>query len=140
MRLSNFIAATVVATMLFSNNAFGQNIANAKTATVKIHGNCGMCEKVIEKAAAQKGAAKADWDTESNMAQITFDSTKTTLDDVLKRIAAVGYDSEKFRAPDEVYKNLHGCCQYDRPSATAPAKPSGMVKKKAKPTCDPPKN
>ena len=140
MKLLNFIAATVVATFLFSNTALAQNIANAKTETVKIYGNCGMCEKTIEKAAAQKGAAKADWDTDTKMAKITFDSTKTTLDDVLKRIAAAGYDSDQFRAPDDVYNNLHGCCQYDRPTTNAPAKPAGMVKKKAMPACEPPKN
>lgn len=139
MKLLNFIAATVVAT-LFSFNCTAQNIANAKTETVKIYGNCRMCEKTIEKAAAQKGAAKADWDTDTKMAKITFDSTKTTLDDVLKRIAAAGYDSDQFRATDEAYNNLHGCCQYDRPAATAPTKPSGMVKKKAMPACEPPKN
>lgn len=140
MKLLNFIAATAVATML-SFNCTAQNIANAKTETVKIYGNCGMCEKTIEKAAAQKGTAKADWDTDTKMAKITFDSTKTNLDDVLKRIAAAGYDSDQFRAPDDVYANLHGCCQYDRPAAaTAPGKPAGMVKKKAMPTCEPPKN
>ncbi|MFN4254586.1 MAG: heavy-metal-associated domain-containing protein [Saprospiraceae bacterium] len=139
MKLLNFIAATVVATM-FSFNCTAQNIAHAKTETVKIYGNCGMCEKIIEKAAAQNGTAKADWDMDTKMAKITFDSTKTTLAEVLKRIAAAGYDSDQFRAPDEVYQNLHGCCQYDRPAAIAPTKPAGMVKKKAMPTCEPPKN
>ncbi|MDX2135773.1 MAG: heavy-metal-associated domain-containing protein [Saprospiraceae bacterium] len=139
MKLLNFIAMTVVATM-FAFNCTAQNIANAKTETVKIYGNCGMCEKTIEKAAARKGTVKADWDTDTKMAKITFDSTQATLDDVLKHIAAAGYDSEKFRAPDEVYANLHGCCQYDRPAASAPTKPSGMVKKKAMPTCEPPKS
>ncbi|MFN4254832.1 MAG: heavy-metal-associated domain-containing protein [Saprospiraceae bacterium] len=129
MRLLNFIAATAVATLVFSNCS-AQNITHAKTETVKIYGNCGMCEKIIEKAAAQNGTAKADWDMDTKMAKITFDSTKTTLDEVLKSIAAAGYDSDRFRAPDEVYQNLHGCCQYDRP---APLKPSGMVKKKAMP-------
>lgn len=114
MKLSSFIAASLVAIFLFSNCS-AQKISNAKTETVKIYGNCGMCEKTIEKAAAQKGVAKADWNTDSKMAQITFDSTKTSLDEVLKRIAAAGYDSDQFRAPDDVYSNLHGCCQYDRP-------------------------
>lgn len=135
MKWLNFIAPAVVA-MLFSYHCSAQNIANTKTETVKIYGNCGMCEKTIEKAAAQKGIAKADWNTDTKMAQITFDSTQTTLNDVLKRIAAAGYDSNQFRATDEAYHNLHGCCQYDRPT-TAPGKPAGMVKKKAIPACEP---
>lgn len=146
MKLLNFIATTVVATM-FSFNCTAQNIPNAKTETVKIYGNCGMCEKTIEKAAAQNGTAKAVWDTNTKMAQITFDSTQTTLDDVLKRVAAAGYDSEQFRAPDAVYSNLPGCCQYDRPaklqavaisSNGAPAEPkTDMVKKTANPQPEP---
>lgn len=138
MKLFNFIAATVVATILFSNAALAQNVANAKTETVRIYGNCGMCEKTVENAAAQKGSVKADWNEVSKLAQITFDSTKTALDDVLKRIAAAGYDSDLFRATDEVYNKLYGCCQYDCPNA--PGKPAGLVKKKTMPTCEPPKN
>lgn len=90
-------------------------INNSKTETVKIYGNCGMCKKTIETAAFVKKEAKAEWDVDSKMAVITYDSTQTTLDDVLKRIADNGYDSDKFTAPDDVYSNLPGCCQYDRP-------------------------
>ncbi|MEO6037508.1 MAG: heavy-metal-associated domain-containing protein, partial [Saprospiraceae bacterium] len=85
-------------------------IPNAKTETVKIYGNCGMCEKTIEKAANKKGEAKADWDQDTKMAQITFDSTVTTADAVLQRIAAAGYDSDKFAADNKAYDNLAGCC------------------------------
>jgi hypothetical protein len=31
-----------------------------------------------------------------------------------KRIALVGYDSDKFLAPDATYDALHECCQYER--------------------------
>lgn len=90
-------------------------IPNAKTQKVKVYGNCGMCEKLIEKAAFKEGEAKADWNKDTKMAVITFDTKKTTLDEVLKRIATVGYDNQNYRANDSVYNNLHGCCQYDRP-------------------------
>ena len=114
MKLFNFIAAMIAATILFSNCS-AQTIAHSQTETVKIYGNCGMCKKTIEKAALKTGIAIADWDSKTQIAKITFDTTKTNLDEILKNIAAVGYDSEKFRAPEEVYNNLHGCCQYDRP-------------------------
>lgn len=100
---------------LFIFSSCNAQIPNAKTESVMVYGNCGMCEKTIEKAAFKKGEAKADWDQDSKMAQITFDSSKTSADAVLQRIAASGYDSEKFTAPDDVYGNLHGCCQYERP-------------------------
>jgi len=73
-----------------------------------------MCETKIENAGNIKKVAKVDWDQDSKMATLTYDSTKTNSDEILKRIALVGYDSDKFLAPDDVYDNLHGCCQYDR--------------------------
>jgi copper chaperone CopZ len=106
-----------LALMFFSSCA--AQISNAKTEIIHIYGNCGMCKKTIEKAAFQKGEAKAEWNEDSKMAEITFDTKKTTSDAILKRIAEVGYDSEKYRADDAVYAKLHGCCQYERPKTMA---------------------
>jgi copper chaperone CopZ len=89
-------------------------INNAQTETVKIFGNCGMCETAIEKAANKKNISKADWNEETKMATITFDSKKTNLEAVLKNIALAGYDSDKFLAPDLTYNKLSDCCKYDR--------------------------
>jgi copper chaperone CopZ len=89
-------------------------IKNQKTATVKIFGNCGMCEKTIETAAYAKNSASADWDRNTKQALVKFDSTQTNLDEVLKRIALAGYDNEKYLAPEDTYSNLAECCQYDR--------------------------
>lgn len=109
------IAITVLLSVTVSN----AQIKNAKTETVKIFGNCGMCETTIEKAGNLKKIAKVDWDKDTKMATLTYDTTKTTQEEILKRIAIAGYDSEKFLAPDEAYNNLHGCCQYDREAKIA---------------------
>lgn len=113
MKFLKNIAMSLTTLFIFSNCI--AQIPNAKTEAVTVYGNCGMCKKTIEKAAFKKGEAKADWDQDSKMAHITYDSIKTNADAVLQRIAASGYDSEKFTAPDDVYANLHGCCQYERP-------------------------
>jgi copper chaperone CopZ len=97
-------------------------VKNAKTETVKIYGNCGMCETTIETAGNVKKVAKVDWDKDTKMAILTYDSTKTNQDEILKRIALAGYDSDKFLAPDDVYSKLHGCCQYERVTKTAVVK------------------
>ncbi len=143
--------ATLFASTFFYN--CDAQIQHTQTVTAKIFGNCGMCEKTIEKAAFQKGVAKADWDQTTKMAVISFDSTKTNMADILRRIADAGYDSEQFRASDDTYASLHSCCQYDRPEPTAtgavtpptavdttpPATPvtapakTGMIKKSAAP-------
>ncbi|KGO82279.1 mercury transporter [Flavobacterium cauense R2A-7] len=104
----------MVITLLLSAVVSNAQIKNAKIATVKIYGNCGMCEATIEKAGNLKKVAKVDWDQDTKMAIVTYDAKKTTQDEILKRIALAGYDSDKFLAPDDVYNNLHGCCQYDR--------------------------
>ncbi len=100
--------------VLLSSAACNAQIKNAKTESVKIFGNCGMCESTIEKAGNFKKVAEVDWNEETKMATLTYDTTKTNQVEILKRIALAGYDSEKFLAPDDVYANLHGCCQYDR--------------------------
>jgi hypothetical protein len=48
------------------------------------------------------------------MATLTYDSLKTNQDEILKRIALAGYDSEQFLAPDDAYAKLDECCRYAR--------------------------
>ncbi len=102
-----------IVTVLLCTSGIAQ-IKNAKTETVKIYGNCGMCKTTIEKAGAVKKQSKVVWDKDSKIATLTYDTKKTTQDAILKRIALVGYDSDKFLAPDNVYAKLPGCCQYTR--------------------------
>ncbi len=116
----------VIAVLLSSINSFAQ-VKNAKTETVKIYGNCGMCKTTIEKAGNVKNVASVEWNKDTKMATLTYDGDKTNQDEILKRVALAGYDSEKFRAPDDVYAKLAGCCQYDRPVKTvAKNKEAGM--------------
>ena len=89
-------------------------IQNSKTNTLKILGNCGMCQSRIEKAGNIKDVAVVQWDKTKKNAVLTYDSTKTNPDEILKRIALAGHDSEKFVANAEAYSNLPECCQYDR--------------------------
>ena len=86
----------VAITILLSFTSCNAQIKNAKTdtsgselakQTVKIYGNCGMCEKVIEKAGNLKNIAKVDWNADTKMATITYDAKKTNQDAILKRIA-----------------------------------------------------
>ena len=78
-----------------------------------------MCKSKIETAGTLKKVAKVEWNKDTKMATLTYDSTKTTQDEILKRIALAGYDSDKFLAPDDVYEKLHGCCQYEREAKVA---------------------
>lgn len=111
MRIPSFLSLLVILLPLASCSA---QIPNARTVQVAISGNCGMCEATIEKAAFVKREAEADWDKDAKTARITFDSTRTDLDAVLKRIALAGYDNVRYLAPNAAYAALPGCCQYER--------------------------
>lgn len=104
----------VAITVLLSFTVCNAQIENSVTEKVKVFGNCGMCKTTIEKAGSLKNTAKVDWDADTQMATLTYDSKKTDQDAILKRIALSGYDGDKFLAPDDVYSKLPGCCQYDR--------------------------
>jgi len=108
------IKILVAITLLLSFTACNAQIKNAKTETVKIYGNCGMCKSTIEKAGNIKKVAQVDWNKDTKTAVLTYDSTKTNQDEILKRIALAGYDSDQFLAPDDVYAKLPECCQYER--------------------------
>lgn len=121
--ISNILVAITILLSFASCNA---QIKNAKTETVKIYGNCGMCKKTIEKAGNLKKVAIVDWNKDTKMATLTYDAKKTNQDEILKRIALAGYDSDKFLSPDKAYNNLSGCCQYDR-EAKVPVKSETVV-------------
>ncbi len=104
--------------VLLSFTACNAQIKNAKTESVKIYGNCGMCETTIEKAGNKSKVVKVDWNKDTKMATITYDAKLTNPDEILKRIALSGYDSEKFLAPNDVYAKLPDCCQYERKAQT----------------------
>jgi copper chaperone CopZ len=101
---------------LFMMGAFTVFAAN-KTEKIKVKGNCGMCESRIEKAVNKvNGVAKADWNKETKMLEVTYDEAKTSSDKIEIAIAKVGHDTPNYKAKDEVYNKLPGCCKYDRKS------------------------
>lgn len=99
-----------------SNTLAGNNSADGTTMTskFKVFGNCGMCEKRIEKAAKIDGVSVADWDVDTKILTITFDEKVVKPRMVHQAVAAVGHDTELVRADDAVYAQLHACCQYER--------------------------
>lgn len=115
--------------VLLSAVSFAQ-IKNSKTVSLKVYGNCDMCRAKIEKAGTQKGISKTIWDEKTDMATIIYDTKKTNIDAVLKKIALSGYDSDSFLAPDVAYNSLPACCKYERErkvTVTTPAKDTVMA-------------
>lgn len=105
--------AIAIPALLFSTSCDAQ-VKNARQLNLSVDGNCDMCKKTIEKAANEKKVAQLDWNKDSKQASLTYDSSKTTADAILKRVALAGYDNEKFLAPDDAYAALPECCKYER--------------------------
>ncbi len=112
MNLLSKISTTL--TLLLIISSCSVQIKNATTESVKIYGNCAMCESTIENAGNQKKVARIKWNKDTKMATLLYDTTKTNQSEILKRSALAGYDSEQFLAPDDVYAKLPECCHYDR--------------------------
>ena len=92
------------------------DVQKLKTVKFKVYGNCGMCKTTIEKSLkGVKGIASANWSVDKKIITVTYNPKKIVLLAIHKKIASVGYDTDLAKAKDEVYNNLHGCCQYERP-------------------------
>ena len=89
-------------------------VAQTKTETFKVSGNCGMCKTKIEKAAKEAGAKEASWNADTKELTVTYKSSSTNTAKIQQKIADVGYDNAGFKATAESYAKLHGCCKYDR--------------------------
>jgi periplasmic mercuric ion binding protein len=107
----NKIKFLATAILLLAGTTVG--FAASKTDSIKVSGNCGMCEKNIETAAKKAGAKKAKWDEETKILVVTYDDAKTSNDAIQKKIAEVGYDTDKYVGDEKAYNSLHACCQYD---------------------------
>lgn len=113
--------------ILFTAVSCEAKVKNPKTESYKVYGNCDMCKKRIETAIYKSSEASGIWDENTKILVLTYDSLKTTADIVLKRIANVGHDNDKFIADNEVYKQLPECCQYKRKEVAQTTVPIAAV-------------
>lgn len=90
------------------------SMAQAKTESVSVSGNCGMCQGRIEKAAKAAGATSAKWDAATDVLTVSYDAAATSLSAIEAKVASIGHDTQNKTASKEAYNKLHGCCQYDR--------------------------
>ncbi len=88
--------------------------AQQKTEAFKVWGKCDMCKNRIEKGLKMDGISKAAWDEKTQLATVTYDPSKTNIEVMQKKLASIGHDTEKFKAPDDVYSRLPDCCHYER--------------------------
>ncbi len=83
------------------------------TEVIKVDGVCGMCKERIEEAVNELPGIKiANYEIFLKELVVRYNKTKVTNDEIQRKVASVGHDTEKFKAPQSVYDALHGCCKY----------------------------
>jgi len=105
------IFSTVLLCCAIATTSFSQK---TKTDTFQVSGNCGMCEAKIEKAAKAAGATYAEWNKDTKVITVKYNSTSSNLAKIQKGIADAGYDNVGVKTTSEAYDKLHACCKYDR--------------------------
>ena len=111
MKLFSFVFASFILLVVSSCEPDKGNSASE----FKVWGNCEMCKETIESSLnKQPGIVKAEWDVKSKKLSVNYDSSAIKLNDIHKRIASVGYDTEKEKGDDQAYNSLHECCKYKR--------------------------
>ena len=105
----------ISAFLLLGSFALKAQNNTSKTDTIKVWGNCDMCETTIEKAAKKvKGVTKANWDVDKKILIVTYKVSETNNQEIQKAVANAGYDTEAMTGDDNAYAKLHKCCQYER--------------------------
>ena len=99
----------IILVSLSSLSSFAQKTVKS---TLKVYGNCIMCKKRIETALDQNGIKVAAWDTKTKNLEVVYNSGKISEQEIHELIAAVGHDTDKVKAKDEVYATLPYCCLY----------------------------
>lgn len=108
-----YTSKIILGTLLFFSVLFSaQNLSKAQ---FQVKGNCDMCKDRIETAAKAAGATAARYSLDTHLLTVELQNS-VSADHILKKIADVGHDNEKYRAEDSVYNKLPGCCLYDRES------------------------
>lgn len=113
--------------VLFTSLLYAQTITKY---TFLVKGECAMCKDRIESTAKKTGAKTANWNAATQQLEIELDTTKTSTDHILKQIAEVGHDNEKYTANDAVYNQLPSCCHYEREPSFLKKETSAQVLKK----------
>ena len=100
--------------LIFGGQLTAQNITYKKE-SFKVWGVCEMCKTLIDKTVSSiDGVKYGRWNVFSKQIKVKYDINRTSVDSIQKALSFVGYDSEKYKASDEAYSNLHKCCKYDR--------------------------
>lgn len=98
--------------VIFGVVAHAQKSSKYKSDTLRVYGNCDMCEERIENACDVIGMKRADWNVETGMLTVLYNPSKIAVEEIHQLCADAGHATSKVKANEEAYDNLHHCCKY----------------------------
>ncbi len=81
---------------------------------VKVWGNCDFAKSKIESSAKVAGVLEAQWNKDSKLLSLQLDSTKVSIEEVMRGVSASGFDNDYFAGNDYEYEKLPDSCKYER--------------------------
>jgi len=83
-----------------------------KEVEFKVRGNCSMCQNRIEEATNSiKGIKKAEWNVDTEILKVSFDSNSTSEIEIHRAVAAKGHGTDKVEMNQTEHANLPDCCK-----------------------------
>lgn len=107
------------------NQIVQTNASKASTiqkVTIQTNGVCEKCEKLFkENVPYFKGVKDYAYDAKTAKMTITYDSKKTSPDQLRQQISKLGYNADNVKADPAARAKLPACCQVNK----KPAQPAG---------------
>jgi len=90
----------------------GISAQKSQTVVFKTSAQCGMCKERIEEVMNfVPGVKYAELNLKDMSLEIKFSTKKITVDELKKRVAAIGYTADDVEPKQEDVKKLPLCCQ-----------------------------
>lgn len=106
---------SIILGMIFSDKGdvpIGRFPVN-RTGMIQVRQRCDNCEKHIEMVAKTvDGVKKAEWNKNSNVLIVDFDSQTTNVNKIEMTIAEAGHDTSNYKGNIKFYAQMPPCCKY----------------------------
>ena len=77
-----------------------------------VRGNCEMCKETIETALKdQEGVVSVNWDVDSKIAKVSYDTTRVNAAQITAIPPTVGYETKELSHDEAAYQELPRCCK-----------------------------
>jgi copper chaperone CopZ len=71
-----------------------------------------MCEEtIVAELTMRKGVKKVSFNLETSEVTVTYNSVKTSEDELREAISEIGYSADDVKAAEAAYEKLPNCCK-----------------------------